>query len=560
MRLQKRPQREDWSQQLSDLLALVLTQIHHGTACALGYVARGMHWVLERTPLRARMALLMLAGVVPVLLLWRVAGQQVLAVMARLPDAQDSTGPQPFRDVEELAALARLVTAGSVLAALCAAGALLALWRQRLSLVVMRLAAGASAAVWVLAAFLLDRLPRALHAYDKAIFDKPFRDELWVAGFLFAVPAMFYAALTMLAVSLRAVREHYTGDATPEETAADRLLKNLQTHGDDPRYRTSNYWATFLHVAAVILPFVLMWGCLLDEYNLPPGSGTPAVAQAVRIKPIKPKKVDKVVLNMNSPIIYYRPDIDESKIDEEIEEMTRVEYEVTAIGAGKLGKGGGKQGGWPFGKDGGMLRFIRLEYGGGDWYQDMGQGADYNFLIEAHNRAGIPIAKNTEHIPVSKLRRFKKNAAPPFVFITGRGAIHMTKSEIETLRWYLLEEGGMLFADCGGGAFGHHFRNLMKQVLPGKPWIDIPNDDIIYREPYTFPNGAPSFWHHDGTRALGMKHGGRWVVFYHPGDINDLWKEGSSGANKHAVATAHMLGINVVYYAFNQYHKLHFEQ
>ena len=58
------------------------------------------------------------------------------------------------------------------------------------------------------------------------------------------------------------------------------------------------------------------------------------------------------------------------------------------------------------------------------------------------------------------------------------------------------------------------------------------NDDIIYRQPFVFPNGAPRLWHHSGNRALGLKHNGRWVVFYHQGDIYDAWKTGHSGASE----------------------------
>ena len=45
---------------------------------------------------------------------------------------------------------------------------------------------------------------------------------------------------------------------------------------------------------------------------------------------------------------------------------------------------------------------------------------------------------------------------------------------------------------------------------------ELQDDDMIYQLPYVFPNGAPAFWAHGGTRPLGVKHEGRWVVFYHP--------------------------------------------
>ena len=45
----------------------------------------------------------------------------------------------------------------------------------------------------------------------------------------------------------------------------------------------------------------------------------------------------------------------------------------------------------------------------------------------------------------------------------------------------------------------------------------------------------------------------------HPGDINDAWKDGHSGASEAVAEQAFKLGINVMYYAFNAYYARHFE-
>jgi hypothetical protein len=230
---------------------------------------------------------------------------------------------------------------------------------------------------------------------------------------------------------------------------------------------------------------------------------------------------------------------------------------MPASKGGRVGRSGGTRGAWPNGMGNAKLRFIRLKYAGGDWDQQMGKGADYNFLLKFSEMTGFKIAKKTEAISVSALKRFPKKAAPPFVYLTGSQAINMTRREMKILRWYLLEEGGMIFADNGGGRFDQALKRLMSQVLHEKPWIDIANDHIIYRQPYGFPNGAPPLWHHSGTRALGMKHNGRWVVFYHQGDINDAWQEGGSGVAAGTRKAAFKMGINVVNYSFNQYLSLH---
>ena len=76
--------------------------------------------------------------------------------------------------------------------------------------------------------------------------------------------------------------------------------------------------------------------------------------------------------------------------------------------------------------------------------------------------------------------------------------------------------------------------------------------------PYVFPDGAPRFWHHDGSRALGIRHEGRIMVYYHPGDVNDAWKDGHSGASAEVADQAYKLGVNVMFYAFNQYYRRHY--
>ena len=291
-------------------------------------------------------------------------------------------------------------------------------------------------------------------------------------------------------------------------------------------------------------------------YGIPKGSGVETI-QTIQVKRVKRKKKDRLVLNMNSPIIFHSPKIDDSDLQKELEELTQDQYEATALRK-KPGKGGGSAGGWPHGMANARVRFIRLKYRGGDWDQDMGYGGDYNLLLKFRDITGFKIAANTEAMEINRLRRFPKHKAPPFVFLTGKGGIRLSAAEQKTLRWYCLEEGGMIFADNGGGHFGHAFRSLVRRAFPDLPLVDIASDDPIFRQPFAFPGGAPPLWHHDGRRALGVKFEGRWVVFYHPGDIADAWKTGHSGASKAVAARAFRLGINVMFYAFTQYLARHY--
>ena len=139
--------------------------------------------------------------------------------------------------------------------------------------------------------------------------------------------------------------------------------------------------------------------------------------------------------------------------------------------------------------------------------------------------------------------------------MTGSGRISTSPRDRKILRDYLLG-GGMLFADCGGAGWDRSFRGFIQSVLPQYQLVNISDDDPIYRQPYEFLNGAPPLWHHGGMRALGMKHRGRWAVFYHPGDMNDAWKMGRSGVSEDIARASYDMGVNIVYYAFTQYLEL----
>ena len=95
-------------------------------------------------------------------------------------------------------------------------------------------------------------------------------------------------------------------------------------------------------------------------------------------------------------LFFLIPPIDQVKL--QLTELTKHAY---TVGYGK-GKGAGFSGG----TNRGMVRFIRLEYNGGDWDQDFGVGADENLLIEYHVRTSHKTAKKTESRKIMQLKNF----------------------------------------------------------------------------------------------------------------------------------------------------------
>jgi uncharacterized protein DUF4159 len=342
----------------------------------------------------------------------------------------------------------------------------------------------------------------------------------------------------------------------PWPGAVRRTVRRMLTGGSDPRFRIATTWAVSVHVLAIFLPLLIHSCSRQDGYEIP-GGGDP-IAQLVKIKKIKPKKEKLFVLNMNSPFIFWVPKIDDSDIMEQVDDQTKDVYNPADLTRKQKD---GIKGRWPGMGKNAKVRFIRLKYAGGDWDQDMGASADSLMLKQFALLTGLKVADTTEAIPISALRRYPKHKAPPFVYITGSRGMRLTSSEVKDLRRYCIEEGGMLFADNGGGSrwsgFDPSFRRAMKLVFPNLSWVDIANDDVIYRQPYQFPSGAPPLWHHSGNRAVGLKHNGRWVAFYHQGDINDAWKEGHSGLTADRAKPAYQLAVNVIYYSFCQYAAKH---
>ena len=217
---------------------------------------------------------------------------------------------------------------------------------------------------------------------------------------------------------------------------------------------------------------------------------------------------------------------------------------------------GGKDKPWPEGLENAYkVRFIRLDHGGQAWDDGMRQTkADANFLRHFAKVTGFNTAKKSESHRIGLLDKYPRDGFPPFVFLTGNHQIGtVSVRDIKILREYCLG-GGLLIADAGSPQFHKTFTHLMRQVFPDKPMLDIADDDPIYKIPNNFPDGAPAFWNHGGKRPLGIKHDGRWVVFYHPGDMNDAWKSSAyTDVTPEMKEAALNLGVNLVYYSFESW-------
>ncbi len=374
----------------------------------------------------------------------------------------------------------------------------------------------------------------------------------WLWPLLVALAAL--ALIYLISWRSRALAV-YTGRREDSPAPGDVVVENLRVHGRDPVFRKSFHASILSHLLIiVILPWLLrMIGCV-TPYRVPKGSGNPVVAMVAVTKPKKEKK-KQYILNPDSMVLFKVPEIDDSEIFNQVVEATAVTYTATANAkAGKMGAGGGKEGGWPDGMENHLVRFIRLKYAGAHWDDGMDEesGADRNFLERFHKLTDFKVARQGEAHAISLLAKYPKGYAPPFVYMTGSHSINVSARERKILREYLLD-GGMLFGDAGSQAWADAFLRFVRSVLPDKELLVVADDDPLFQMPYQFPHGAPALWHHGGYQAMGIKHRGRWVVFFHPGDVNDAWKTGHSGLDSKMAEGAYQMGVNVVYYAFTHY-------
>jgi hypothetical protein len=448
-----------------------------------------------------------------------------------------------------------------LLTILCSVAGIVGFFRKRIAWHALRLPL---LAVYLIVAFYLWVTWQACFSIlDKELFinglkqDKVTIMKLWWSVAWPALAMAVFAAWTHVMLRSRSVYAAFTQEKGIA-MVGDHVLENIRTHGRDPRNRRSIYLSAFTHIFILfLLPWILsLGGCgSVTPYKVPKGSGNPVVAMVKMTKP-KKKKKQTLSLRPNSAIIYEVPDLDDSQVDQVMEEQTQAIYAANNAKSGKMGKGGGTQGGWPEGMEDYKVRFIRLEHKGAGWDDGMDESnADINFLRAFAQATGFKkIANKGESHSIALLKKYPKDAFPPFVFLTGDADMgNLTTDDAKILRDYCLN-GGMLIADAGSVSFHNSFMRVIRQVFPDKPLIDIADDDMLYQVPYTFPNGAPPFWRLGGTRALGVKHEGRWIAFYHPGDMNGAWKsQGYTDVTPEMRDAAMNLGVNLIYYSFNQW-------
>lgn len=221
----------------------------------------------------------------------------------------------------------------------------------------------------------------------------------------------------------------------------------------------------------------------------------------------------------------------------------------------------------------GEFYFLRLEYkdrammrrnwGRGWWRQDWPE-ADEHFTEGIHRLTRIDIGAG-RHTPLTDDRIYDY----PWIYATQAAYWDLSDSEIARLRDYLARGGFLIVDDFYGDQEWEVFRETMARTLPGRPIVEIENDDPMKHVLYDL--GDAQFI--PGLRHLGRGPGGgfrgmqpqstspHWRAIYdekgrmavginYNMDVGDAWEHADLPEYPAEMTIlAYRLGINYIIYS-----------
>ena len=184
--------------------------------------------------------------------------------------------------------------------------------------------------------------------------------------------------------------------------------------------------------------------------------------------------------------------------------------------------------------------------------------AEAHFLPAVERMTRIEVASDSRHLTLDDDNIFDY----PWLFLQqpGQGGWLPQGEELARIREYL-ERGGFLVVDDFHGEYEWQaFREAMNAVLPGRPIVDIPDDDMLHHILFDLDKRTqiPGERHLGWQRMQGPPHwrgiyddqGRLMVAMNHNIDMGDAW-EHADDAHYPApmTATAYRFGVNYVIYA-----------
>ena len=217
--------------------------------------------------------------------------------------------------------------------------------------------------------------------------------------------------------------------------------------------------------------------------------------------------------------------------------------------------------------------FVRVKrqstYGsGGSWNTDA-PDSDLNFSYRLQQMTSLKVDPDGRFIWLTDKDLFNY----PFIYMVEPGTLYLDPDEIVVLRKYLLNGGFLMLDDFWGEAEWANAAHVMKQVFPGRSFVELPLSHPLYQSVFPIrskgqvPNinvGSRSEFDPDHVtwerydaqevhhRAIFDDQGRMMVIATHNTDNGDGWER--EGENHYYFKTfsepiAYPLGINIIFYA-----------
>jgi hypothetical protein len=186
--------------------------------------------------------------------------------------------------------------------------------------------------------------------------------------------------------------------------------------------------------------------------------------------------------------------------------------------------------------------------------------AEQHFLPALERFTRVAAANDSAHIQLTDDAIFDY----PWLFMqqAGRGEWNPTDFEVEQLREYLLRGGFLVADDMHGEQDWYIFERAIKRVLPGRPIVDIAEDDpllnIIFDvertqipgERHLSYNGPPRMEGPPAWRAIYDDDGRMMVAINFNIDMGDAWEHADDPYYPvEMTGLAYRYGVNYVIYA-----------
>ena len=223
-----------------------------------------------------------------------------------------------------------------------------------------------------------------------------------------------------------------------------------------------------------------------------------------------------------------------------------------------------------------VFTFARLRYGvdgyvggvgGGNWTTDL-PDADLNLSWRLQQLTSLKVDPNGRILRANDPELVKY----PFLMTAAAGAMVLDRDEVLGLRRYLLNGGFFLITDFWGDAEWNWFAGVMKDVLPGRNFVEVPLEHPIYHSVYEIraKNRVPRInfalgslyngstpWERGPTgeqvhhRGIFDDKGRLMVLALHNSDDSDGWEregDNSDYFNQFSEKYAYPFAINIITY------------